>query len=176
MWKIAPVYASDITLTFTEFNTDVEDVLKVYDASNNQLLAEISGEYTPGNMPAPIFTESGEIFLIFQSDGIYNAPGWSADWEIGNVSVKEQMDGVSMLNVFPNPANNVLNVSFKTDRVQSFTVKLMSVTGEVVYEDTSDNFSGNYSNSIDVSSFAKGVYILNLSNETGSVNKKVVIR
>jgi hypothetical protein len=52
----------------------------------------------------------------------------------------------------------------------------MSVTGEVVYEDTSDNFSGNYSNSIDVSSFAKGVYILNLSNESGSVNKKVVIR
>jgi len=176
MWKIAPVYASDLTLTFTEFNTDIEDVLKIYDATNNQLLAEISGEYTSGNMPDPVFTENGQVFLIFQSDGIYNAPGWSADWEIGNVSVKEQMDGVSMLNVFPNPANNILNISFKTDRVQSFTVKLMSVTGEVVYEDTSDNFSGNYSNSIDVSSFAKGVYILNLSNETGSVNKKVVIR
>ncbi len=176
MWKIAPVYASDITLTFTEFNTDVEDVLKIYDASNNQLLAEISGEYTSGNMPDPVFAQSGQVFLIFQSDGYLNGPGWSADWEIGNVSVKEQLNGVSMLNIFPNPANNVLNISFKTDKSQAFTVKLMSVTGEVVYEENTDNFSGNYSNSIDVSSFAKGVYILNLSNESGSVNKKVVIR
>ena len=176
MWKIAPVYASDITLTFTEFNTDPNDALKIYDASNNQLLAEISGEYTSGNMPDPVFAESGQVFLIFQTDGYYNAPGWSADWEIGNVSVKEQMDGVTMLNIFPNPANNVLNVSFKSERTQSISVKLMSVTGEVVYESSSDNFSGNYSNSIDVSSFAKGVYILNLSNNTGSVNKKVVIR
>ncbi len=176
MWKIAPINAADLTLTFTEFNTEEGDVLEIYDASNNQLLAELSGEYTSGNMPEPVFAASGKIFLIFKSDGIFNAPGWSADWEIGNVGVKEQIDGISMLNIFPNPANSILNVSFKTDRVQSFTVKLMSITGEVVYEDNSDNFSGNYSNSIDVSSFAKGVYILNLSNNSGSVNKKVVIR
>ncbi|MCD4732477.1 MAG: T9SS type A sorting domain-containing protein, partial [Bacteroidales bacterium] len=54
--------------------------------------------------------------------------------------------------------------------------KLISVTGNVVYHEAKDNFSGHYVNTIDLSNMAKGVYFLNLSNETGSINKKVVVK
>ena len=176
MWKIAPPWASDVTLTFTEFHTEEDvDVVKIYDATNNQLLETLSGEYTAGNMPE-VYGENGQLFLTFQSDGAMNYPGFTAEWTVGNVGVEEQNTQFSNLQVYPNPASNMLNVSFNMDQNQSFGIKLISTTGQVVYQENTSNFSGNYVNSIDLSGISKGVYFLNISNETGTVNKKVVVK
>jgi hypothetical protein len=176
MWKIEPQYATDITLQFTEFITEEDkDVVKIYDAGNNQLLTTLSGDYT-GNLPDPIFTESGKLFITFQSDGINNFPGFIADWSISNTGVNDYFNSFSDLSVFPNPADNKLNISFTLDESQAFDIKLMTITGEVVYTEHSQGFVGNYVNTIDLSEMAKGVYVLNLSNEKGATNKKVVIK
>lgn len=176
-WMITPEFASDITLTFTEFSTEEDaDVLKVYDATNNQLLATISGDYSGGNLPAPIYNENGALFIAFQSDGINNGPGWAIEWEIGNTGVDTENANFNSLKVYPNPTNNILNISFALEDSQTFEVRLISVTGNVVYQEAQDNFSGHYVNTIDLSNMAKGVYFLNLSNENGSINKKVVVK
>lgn len=177
MWKVQPAWAADLTISFTEFNTEADaDIVKIYDASNNQLLATYSGEYTSGNMPDPITIPSGKLFMTFQSDGAVNKPGWTAEWEIGNVGTKEENAGFDHLSVYPNPAQNLLNVSFRLDENQAFEIRMISATGKVVYSQTTDDFTGYYVNTIDVSDMAKGVYFLNLTNENGSVNKKVVIK
>ncbi|MCD4791067.1 MAG: C10 family peptidase, partial [Bacteroidales bacterium] len=177
MWQIQPAFGKDITLTFTEFDTEEGvDEVNIYDASNSQLLATYSGQYLPGNMPDPVFAASGELFITFQTDGAYNGPGWVAEWEIGNVGVNEQNENFNNLKVYPNPANNLLNISFSLDESQSFDIKLLSVTGEVVYVESINKFSGNYVNTINLSEIAKGVYFLNLTNNKGTVNKKVIIK
>jgi hypothetical protein len=176
MWQITPQWASDVTLTFTEFNTEEnEDVVKIYDATNNQLLAELSGDYT-GDMPDPIYCENAELFITWQTSNAMNYPGWTADWTIGNTSIEEDNENFSNLNVYPNPTESNLKISFNLDQKQSFETKLISVTGEVVYSETANDFLGNYSNTIDVSKLAKGVYFLNLTSDTESVNKKVVVK
>jgi len=176
-WMITPEWASDITLSFTEFHTEEDaDFLKVYDATNNQLLVTLSGEYTAGNLPDPIYNENGALFIAFQSNGAINAPGWAVEWEIGNTGIDTENAEFNSLLVYPNPTANLLNVSFELEESQTFEVKLISVTGNVVYHETKDNFSGHYVNTIDLSNIAKGVYFLNLSNETGSINKKVIVK
>jgi hypothetical protein len=177
MWKIQPAWASDITLTFTEFDTEAgTDVVKIYDASNNQLLATYSGAYTPGNMPAPITIPSGKLFMTFQTNGAINRPGWVAEWEIANTSVEEQVAGFDQLNVYPNPAENLLNISFHAVENQSLAVRMISATGTLVYAESANDFSGYYVNTLDLSNFSKGVYFLRLTNDNGTVNKKVVIK
>jgi hypothetical protein len=176
-WKIQPEWASDLTLTFTEFDTEEDlDVVKIYDASNNQLLATYSGQYTAGNMPEPITVPSGKIFISFQSDGAVNRPGWTAEWEIANTSVDEQVAGFDQLMVYPNPAENLLNISFLVEENQSLEVRLISATGKVIYSENAKDFSGYYVNTIDLSGFSKGVYFLSLTNDNGTVNKKVVVK
>lgn len=173
-WMITPEFASDITLSFTEFNTEEDkDVVKIYDATNNQLLATLSGD----ELPDPIYNENGALFIAFQSDGVFNAPGWVAEWEIGNTGIKDTENAnFNSLMVYPNPTESVLNISFELEDSHAFNVKLISVTGNVVYQEAKDNFSGHYVNTIDLSSMAKGVYFLSLSNENGSINKKVVVK
>ncbi|MEN8224667.1 MAG: CUB domain-containing protein, partial [Bacteroidota bacterium] len=170
MYKIEPPYATEITVIFNYFDTEEDhDALIIYDGNTN--LGTFSGDDIPG----PFTCVNGSVFLAFSSNSTFNAPGWEISYEITNVGVKEE-DTFTQLDVFPNPTNGVLNVNFRLDQQQSVEMRLVNVTGEAVYANTLSNVSGNINNSIDVSNFAKGIYILNLSSADGSVNKKVIIK
>jgi len=173
MWKIEPQWANGVTMTFTEFDTEPgADVLKVYNGANNQLLGEFSGN----QIPDPIYAESGKLFLTFQSNGAINHAGWAVEYEAGNVSVKDPHAAAEDLRVYPNPATNMLNVSFTRNEMTSFTIKLISITGKVVYSEKVTSFSGSYLNSIDLREISNGVYFLNLITDTGTSAEKVIIR
>jgi hypothetical protein len=127
-------------------------------------------------MPDPITIPSGKLFIIFQTDGAINHAGWTAEWEIANTSVEDQVEGFDQLMVYPNPAENMLNISFNVEQNQSLEVRLISATGKVVYSENANDFSGYYVNTLNLTDFAKGVYFLSLTNDNGTVNKKVVIK
>lgn len=171
MWKIEPPYANGLTLSFTMFDTEAgTDIVKVYDASNNQVI----GEYSGTDLPDDIYVESGKLFITFQSSGFVTGNGFAADWEVGNVGIDET-PGFNNLRVFPNPASETLTVTFETEQNQVIDLRLISVTGDVVYEDHKDN-SNIYVNAIDLSELARGVYFLNISSENGIANKKIVVK
>ena len=92
----------------------------MYDATNNQLLVTLSGEYTAGNLPDPIYNENGALFIAFQSNGAINAPGWAVEWEIGNTGIDAENAEFNSLLVYPNPTANLLNVSFELEESQTF--------------------------------------------------------
>tara|TARA_R110002049_G_scaffold73986_2_gene191122 strand:+ start:18250 stop:19755 length:1506 start_codon:yes stop_codon:yes gene_type:complete len=69
--------------------------------------------------------------------------------------------------VYPNPSNNIINISNTNINVKN--VKLIDVTGKAVY------YRSN-SKTINVSNFAKGLYILKIESKEGNVfSKKVII-
>lgn len=172
MWKIEPAYANGLTLMFNEFDTEADaDILKVYDASNNQLL----GQYSGSDIPDDIYVESGKLFITFQSNGYVSGAGFNADWEVGNVSVEEN-SSFENLSVFPNPASETLTITFTMEQNESVGLRLISVTGEVVYEEQATDYSGTYINTINLSDLAKGVYFLNMTGDNGTMNKKIVVK
>lgn len=170
MYKIDPPHHADITLTFTSFETEEGvDIVKVYD--KNVELGTFSGSDNPGTFVC----SSDFAFITFSTNSFNNFSGWELTYEIANVGVKEN-EVFNELNVFPNPATDALQVNFRVDNNQSVKMQLVSVTGDAVYSSELSNISGEISKSIDVSAFAKGVYILNLSSAEGSVNEKVIIK
>ncbi|MCD4746678.1 MAG: C10 family peptidase [Bacteroidales bacterium] len=177
MWKIEPQWANELTVTFTSFDTEEdEDFVKIFDADNSQLLATYSGYYPPENLPAPVTSPSGEIFLTFSSNMGIRALGWELDYTVGNTGIEDNYDFFTDLMIFPNPTNNILNLSFAMNEMQSVHIKLSTVTGEVVYKENTENVFGNYHNTIDLSGFSKGIYFLSLTNDNGTVNKKIIIK
>jgi hypothetical protein len=170
MFKIDPPFANTITLTFTEFETEEDkDLVMVYD--ENQELGTFSGSENPGS-----FTITGDFaFIAFSTNATHNFSGWEITYEIDNVGVQEK-ESFTNLNIYPNPATNALQVDFSSAISQTIEMRLVNVTGDAIYSSTMANVSGAISKSIDVSDFAKGIYILNLSSAEGSVNKKVIIK
>ena len=74
--------------------------------------------------------------------------------------------------VYPNPSNNIINISNTNINVKN--VKLIDVTGKAVYNKS--NTQSINTQSINVSNFAKGLYILKIESKEANVfSKKVII-
>ncbi|TVZ55660.1 putative secreted protein (Por secretion system target) [Lutibacter sp. Hel_I_33_5] len=72
------------------------------------------------------------------------------------------------LTIYPNPANGLLNVKLNNN-VAAKRVQLVDLTGKSVY-------SSNNAKAINVSKFARGLYILKVtSNDGATASKKVVL-
>ncbi len=172
MWKIEPEWASDITLTFTEFNTEEgSDFVKVYDG--NYQPAILLGEFSGSDIPDPLTATSGMMFITFTSNSSTTAGGWEAYYEINNVGMEES-GTFEYLNVFPNPANDNITVELQTKSTQSINIELMTITGEIIISESSEA-SGKFTRSIDISKLAQGIYFLKITNEIGIINKKIVV-
>ncbi|HMC01928.1 MAG TPA: T9SS type A sorting domain-containing protein [Flavobacteriaceae bacterium] len=97
---------------------------------------------------------------------------WSL-YEVIEFEVTEALgieDNILLLTrIYPVPAHNEITIDAKTSDIESIT--LFDIRGKKV-----NTFEVNSSkNTIDVSNYAKGTYILQVKSEEGLLNKKIVI-
>jgi hypothetical protein len=78
--------------------------------------------------------------------------------------------------VYPNPSRDIFNVSFTSDEAQTINVKVVNVIGEVVYNESLEDFQGSYEKEIDLTQKAKGVYFLEITTDIGGINKKIILQ
>ncbi|HOY30300.1 MAG TPA: T9SS type A sorting domain-containing protein [Bacteroidales bacterium] len=84
--------------------------------------------------------------------------------------------GISNFNIFPNPNDGEFLLEMEMDRMQDVVIKVYDVTGKVIYQDLLKQFSGLYNHIIDISHAAQGTYQLQITNEKGVINRKIVIQ
>lgn len=174
MWLLEPAWANTVTIEFSEFDTEEDvDILKIYDASNNELLAEYSGYYPNG--PDPVTSPSGALFMTFSSNSFNTGPGWVGYYQADNVGVEDTRE-FEGLQVYPNPTSDQLNIYYEIEGSQATAVKISSITGETIYEQSDEQVSGKYFNTIDLENVKPGIYFLTIKNDHGTVNKKIVVK
>lgn len=169
LWRINPPYADKITLNFNYFDTEADkDKLTIYDGSIK--LVELSGNTIPG----PIEATSGSMFITWSSDLTNCFQGWEAYYEVNNVGINEQA-GVKYLEIYPNPASDNIHVSFNVEQAGSLKVKLVTLTGQTVFVEEQSDFKGIYQKDISVSSLPAGLYFMEITTQSGTTNKKVLV-
>lgn len=67
---------------------------------------------------------------------------------------------VSDLNVYPNPANDLVNISFTAVDGDQFSIRLMDVAGRTINTETGTAVEGNNLRRMVTSGYASGVYLL----------------
>jgi len=77
------------------------------------------------------------------------------------------------LNVYPNPTNNVVNISADLISIADADVQIFDMNGKKVYSNDSLFYNTN-SASIDISNLSTGMYVLKLTTNTISQSIKVV--
>jgi hypothetical protein len=170
LWRIKPQYAGKITLSFNYFETeDGADKVKIYDNST------LIGEYSGNVIPDPIEATSGILTVTWSTSAANNFQGWEAYYEIDNVGINEN-SGISGIETYPNPANDLLNVLFDVEKKSNITVRLTSLTGQVVYTESQNGFEGTYHTGISVTNYPSGVYFLEIGSDTGKSVKKVIVK
>lgn len=82
-----------------------------------------------------------------------------------------EQPGISNFSIFPNPANDYLNVH-TTNNEDNLTLKIADINGLTVLETQLKTDETN----IDVRSFKKGVYLMYLSNQSTTNIKRLVVQ
>jgi len=82
--------------------------------------------------------------------------------------------GMNSMNVFPNPADAMLQIQLELTEEGSVQVLISNALGQVLSQ---ERMSGLYINrSIDVSTLEAGIYFLSVSTETGLITERVIIK
>jgi hypothetical protein len=87
----------------------------------------------------------------------------------------EDLAGVTV-QVFPNPSNGMFAIELKTRQQETLDLSIIGPSGETVYTIQALKVSGTHSEKIDVSRLAQGIYILQISNGSGKMYRKIMIQ
>ena len=84
-------------------------------------------------------------------------------------------DATTQLEVYPNPANSFINLSFNVEQSQQATIILRDAAGRIVYNEAIDAIAGFNNQQIEVSNLAKGVYFVQLQTGASSENTRLIV-
>jgi len=89
--------------------------------------------------------------------------------------VGEIQDAPVNLSLYPNPANESVQVRFSLREAQPVTIDITDLNGRILHTEKKDATAGEIKTTIDVKHFAKGTYLLNISGAAISQTKKFLI-
>lgn len=172
-WRINPgPWAKDLTLAFTSFDLEEgKDFLKVYSLPSNTLLAELTGN----TLPAPIVSASGQMILLFSTNQFNNGQGFEANYYISNVNTSNE-DVAKNLSIYPNPATTYTEVKFTVVEPVKVRLSLHNLLGEEIYSEPAQIVTGQMDRTIQLGKYPKGVYLLKLSSDKGTITRKLVVK
>ncbi len=175
-WRIEPNNAQGVWIDITKFDLAQGDELSIYAHTGKYVQAikftDRIAQYTKDNPPTGILTSMNQskIYVMFRTDNDKVGKGWTLKWgvDVGIANI-----GVDELKIYPNPANNILNVDVFTNiPIDNMKVTITDMMGRLVY---TSEIHQNLTR-INVSDFSKGIYILTLSTNKGSLNRKIIIQ
>lgn len=86
----------------------------------------------------------------------------------------EEIISTMTFETFPNPVNDILNVSFEMMEREAINISLSSMTGQTVITQSQTFTNGKQNVQMNLSDLPQGVYILSISNNKEAISKKVV--
>ena len=83
---------------------------------------------------------------------------------------------ITNLDVYPNPTDDIFNISFVSEEIQTLSIRVINIVGEVVYTESLEHFVGEYTKQISIGDNSKGIYFLEITDNSGTINKKIILQ
>ena len=125
----------------------------------------ISGEALQLTAPADYETKSSYTIRI-KVDGVSAAKQFTISVVDVNETLSNEDFKLSGISILPNPTSGILNIT----AVEKADYRLFNIKGQVLKK----GILATGESKIDLSSFVKGIYLLNIKTNKGSFTKKVV--
>lgn len=124
--------------------------------------------------------ESGtEIIIRFRMYIDQLAVGWG--WTIDNLAIQtvitQAEDALeAKLSVYPNPVTESIRVEVASASKADFSIQLLTVQGQKVYEATAHPANGVMTHTIAAANLAEGMYLVKVSDGSKSTVRKIIKR
>ncbi|MEO1711859.1 MAG: PDZ domain-containing protein [Bacteroidota bacterium] len=83
---------------------------------------------------------------------------------------------IERLNIFPNPSMGIFNLQFELPESGQTSVRLFSAQGRLIYDYQLGEFSGPFQDRIDLTNDFKGIYFLEIRQNTATITQKLILQ
>lgn len=91
-------------------------------------------------------------------------------WQPSSVTGIDEINTNPTVEIYPNPTNGIFNVNYSN----ASHIKVINMLGVVVFDEKTDSMEEG-SKTIDLSRYADGIYFINISNQKGELNRKLIL-
>lgn len=88
----------------------------------------------------------------------------------------QEIAGVGTMQIYPNPANELLNIILDLQSAENVTIEVVNTIGQTVLSQNNDLSSGNSSIRVNTSALAPGIYFVTVTAGNSRSVEKVVIQ
>ncbi len=126
-------------------------------------------------IPTSYMTSSFRFKFVYTSNG-----GNNIYIDDINLDVNAGMIGLDEINstfqLYPNPANEQINISFTLTETKKIKVSILNVLGQTAYDNEIETYSeGEHTITINSNGIPAGMYFIKITDEITSFNKPLVI-
>lgn len=112
------------------------------------------------------------IFIEIDENVFHPVFNWFIQFPF--ITSKQNNEETSLnFKVFPNPANNLLNIHLNGNKILNFQLEIMDILGNKIFE-KNYYLQSSLNDAIDISQFPSGLYILQLKNQEKNGYCKIV--
>jgi PKD repeat protein len=144
-----------------------------------------SGSYVPAgpsdwrqatvNIPISYYTANFRFKFVFTSKGGNNIYIDDINIEIAT-GIEDIENQVNDLSIFPNPANELLNLSFDLAENKGLSFSISNVLGQTVYNSEKRMYAkGKNGLSLDLQQLENGFYLVSISDGKQQITKRFVV-
>jgi hypothetical protein len=90
--------------------------------------------------------------------------------------VRNNSSIINRLEIYPNPASQNLNINIQSKQNANVQLRIFDVSGKEMLTNDIKITKGETLQKIDVSNFAKGIYVIQLTDVEGITNAKFVVK
>jgi hypothetical protein len=111
-------------------------------------------------------------YVIVTLNGCSSSPSNTINYVYTGISSNSSNNNLS---IFPNPNNGIFQVSVSTTSSEYLKIDVFNSIGQLLLSESKNKFSGQYTQTIDLTGFSKGVYLINTTIGTEVHTNKITI-
>lgn len=92
-----------------------------------------------------------------------------------STGINESVAGIRVLNVMPNPASDILNISAQLSNAGTVGISVYDLPGKQIYHEQLTTVAGKLDYRIPLTGISKGMYLLALEFEGSVVTRRIVV-
>ena len=174
--RIDNPYLVNIHFAFDKLNLGDGDFIDFIEYSatgnaHNTLLKRIDKNHSVGeafNLPV-----SRSLKVLFITDNAFEGTGFEMSYQIvTNITDNGNFGNV---NIYPNPAQDVLHIDLTNESTGKLTFRIMDITGKTILLDQLDGYNGAMQHSMNIDQLASGLYMLRIENAQGNTTTRKFI-
>ncbi|UPT69134.1 MAG: PKD domain-containing protein [Sphingobacteriales bacterium JAD_PAG50586_3] len=146
-------------------------------SDNGQSFLWIFGDGQPNSTePNPVhtYTDDGTYQVTLVVTNICGTDSITIPVTVMKIGIEEQ-PVVSAFNLYPNPTEGNITVTFDVPSKQNVGIMLTDVTGRMVMSEALQGYTGTYTKQYNFDYLDRGVYLYSIRTQNGVITKRIVL-